>query len=227
MARTSVHAGDVKTLYRARRILLGAACAGPVLVLGGVWLLVTQVLMVPAVPDQTTPPDRVAQFIMHEKGLPRLDGQRREAFLEQQIRRLVREEAFRGRFLAEYRTATPEQQAAFGEHLFDAIKPLVMRDVRRFEDLSGPARRDYLDQRIVAYNRMTAFWGEVRIGERDLGAGALTPAEMLRLLLNKTTEEERQAGIVYGQALGARVEEILADPALRQEFEARITAPDP
>jgi hypothetical protein len=203
------------------------ACAAPVLVLGAVWLLVTQVLMVPAVPDQSTPADRVAQFIMHPEGLPRLGGERREAFIQQQVRRLVQDEPFRRRFLAEYRVSSPEEQKAFREHLFDAFKPLVMRDIRAFHDLSQAERGAYLDDRIVAYNRLNAFWGRAGIVKSDLGPAAPGPDELLGLLLQKTTEQERQMGVAYAAALQARVNEILADPALKQEFETRIGLPQP
>jgi hypothetical protein len=203
------------------------ACAAPVLALGAVWLLVTQVLMLPAVPDQSTPADRVAQFIMHPKGLPRLDPGPCEAFLQQQARRLVQDEPFRRRFLAEYRVSSLEEQKAFREHLFDAFKPLVMRDIRTFHELSPPQHRAYLDDRIVAYNRMNSLWGQARIGKSDLGPAAPGPDELLGLLLQKTTEQERQMGMAYAAALQARVSQILADPELKQEFETRIGLPQP
>ena len=213
-------------LYRSRKVLVPLACAAPVLVLGAVCLLVTQVLLIPGVPDAATPPDRVAQFIMHEKGLPRLERARFEGFLDVQLPRLLRDQAFRDRFLAEVRTSSSDDQKAFRTHLFDAFKALVLRDADRYFELGGPARAEYVDARIVVYNRMKAFGGDVKIDKGDLfGAAAPTAQEMLSLVTGHTTAEERQRALTYGAALKVRIDVILADPALKAEFEARIGAP--
>lgn len=214
-------------IHRRQRLRTALLLATPVVALAGVWLGVSEVLLVPTMPNATTPPDQVAQFIIHPKGLPRLDRGRSTAFLEQQIRRLVGDEAFRARFLAEYRIASPAEQQAFRAHLFDVFKPLVMEDIRAYDALEAARRPAFLDERIVAYNRLNAFWGQVHVSKTDLGPGALGPQEALDLLMQKTTEQERQMGLAYALALKARVAEILADPALKSEFEARIAAPSP
>jgi hypothetical protein len=215
-------------LYRLRRVWVAAACAAPVVVLGGLWLLVTCVLLVPPVPDASTPPDRVVRFIVHDKGLPRVKSQRCEELLAEQLRRLREDDGFRAGFLTAYRTASPEEQKAFREHLFDAFKPVVMRDIRRFHELTGSARQEYLDERIVAYNQMAAFWGNVREkGIRDDVGPTPSKDEMLGTLLQKTTEEERQLGSGYVRAIAVRVAEIQADPDLKRQFEDRIAAGRP
>ncbi|MCK4340507.1 MAG: hypothetical protein KAY37_02140 [Phycisphaerae bacterium] len=219
--------GSTKTFYQARKALLILACASPVLVLGVVWWVVTQVLMVPGVPDGTTPPEQVAQFIMHEKGLPRLGRAQGEAFFRRQVRRLGRDQAFRERFLAELRTAGSVEQKAFRAHLFDVFKPLLMKDIEQYHALAGAARREYLDERIVEYNRMSRALGKAGISAEALDAVAPDQTEMLTLLMEKTTEQERQLGMAYGAAIAARVAEILADPELKAEFEARISSPEP
>ena len=52
-------------------------------------------------------------------------------------------------------------------------------------------------------------------------------AAMIALLLQKTTERERELGLAYIAAMQARVAEIAADPALKADFEARIGQPAP
>ena len=212
-------------LYRFRRPLQIAALAAPVVVLLGVWWLVTQVLMVPPVPDGTSAGDAVARFIMHEKGLPRVGANERDAFIETQVRRLAREDAFRDRFLAEYRTASPEDQKSFRAHLFDALKPVVFRDIEAFEQQPEDQRATYLDDRIVYYNRVARMWGSTTISKQMLGAGALSPTEALEFVLGRTTEVERERALAYGRALATRVEQILVDPELKATVEARIAAP--
>jgi hypothetical protein len=215
-------------LYRLRKTLVILACVAPVLTLAALYWLVTQVLMIPGVPDAKTPPDRVAQFIIHEKGLPRLERAGFEAFLNVQLARLLRDRPFRDRFLVEVRTASSDDQKAFRTHLFDTFKALVLRDADHYFELAGDARAAYLDERIVAYNRMKAFGGDVTIDKGDLfGAAAPSAEEMLGLVTGRTTAEERQRALTYGAALKTRIDEILAEPALKAEFEARIASPPP
>ncbi len=207
--------------HRARLVALAVT---PVLVLGLLWLLVTQVLMVPAVPDEQTPPADVARFLMHNKGLPRLSTARFETWLDVFVPRLAKDPAFRERFLVEYRTASSEDQSAFREHLFDAFKPLVMRDVDAYFALPEFEQQTYLDERIVEYNRVGRSWGDATISKGMLGGGALSPTEAMNFLFRKTTAQERETALAYAQALAARIEVILGDPDLTADFEARIAA---
>lgn len=216
--------GHVRTFYQARKALVFLALAAPVIVLAGLWLLVTQVLMVPRVPDATTPADQVMRFIVHEKGLPRLSQPRAEAVFKEQVRRLTTDPAFREAFLREVRTASPEASAALREHLFDVYKPLLMADIRQYNTLEADARPAYLDERIVHYNRVSRALGATGITAEAAQGLLPSKAEALQLLLTKTTDEERQLGLFYQAALRARVEEVLADPELTAQFEQRITA---
>lgn len=215
-----------RTLYRFRRPLLIMALIAPVVLLGLTWWIVTQVLMAPAVPTVKTPAVDVARFIQHPKGLPRLDTSEFEAFLEIQLARLRDNASFRERFLAELRIMSRDEVEQFNEHLFDAMKPLVMRDVRRFHELDPADRQVYLDDRIIEYNRINAAWGDTRISKGMLGPAAMSPQQTLDLLLRKTTEEERQRALAYGAAIHARVEEILADPQLEKQIRAEIAGGD-
>lgn len=209
-------------LYRLRRPLIALACAAPVLLLALVWWLVTDVILVPSIPQATTPPEQVVEFITHPKGLPWLAQARAETFLYEQVRRLLSDASFRDRFLSALRTASPDEQAAFRAHLFDAFKPIFMRDVHRFHELTGEQRRAYLDERIVAYNRMAAYAGRVEIRPDAIHGLAPSQSQLLELLTQRTTEQERQLAAAYQAALQARVLEILADPELKADFEARI-----
>ncbi len=215
---------SARTLYRYRRVVVVLACAAPVFVLGAVWLLVTRVLMVPAVPGSDTLPDQVVQFIMHEQGLPRLSRERCDAVLKQQIHRLIEDAKFRDRFAREYRVSSPEQQRAFREHVFDAFKPVVMADINGYHLLDDAERREYLDGRIVEYNRMATILANIQVNASAAGLGGGEKAEMLGLLLTKTTEHDRELGFAYIQAIQVRVVEILADPELEEQIRARIAA---
>lgn len=212
--------------YQHRRIWLYLACASPVLVLAGIWWLVTEVLLVPRTPDARTPPDRVFAYIVHEEGLPRLDRPRAQAFFEEQVRRLLADADARRRFLAEIRTATPDQQKAFRANLFDVFKPMLMDDIQGYHAQPEEGRQTYLDDRIVAYNRLSRALGRDSTAiTAELDMLKPTREEALALLLNRTTAEERQLGTAYVAALTARVQEILADPDLEAVLRARIDAP--
>lgn len=219
--------GSVPGFYRARRVLLAAACVGPLLLLGGAWWLLRDVILSPGVPDDRTSGARAFAFIVHERGLPRLSQARTEALLQLQIRRMARESDFREQFLSAYRTATEDEQTAFRSHLFDAFKPIVMRDVREFQSIAPQDRPRHLEDKVVEYNRLAAMWGNVRIGKDALGAGAPSATKMLTLLMEKTTEEERRLGAEYFQAYAECVREILADEPRKKAVEERIRAAGP
>ena len=218
--------GSIRTFYRSRRILLIVAGLSPVVLLAGVWALVTQVLMVPAVPGEESSPAEVVGFIIHEKGLPRLSDERAEAVFRDQVRRLGADEAFRAGFLREIRVASPEDQTALREHLLNVLKPMFMADIHQFHALNGDARRDYVDDRIVAYNRLSRALGKTGINASAAGAIVPDSATMLQWLMKTTTEEERNQGMAYFGGLQARITEILADADLTAEFEARIATPE-
>jgi hypothetical protein len=212
--------------YRARPLLVALACASPLLVLGGLWWAVNALLLTPGVPDDDASAEECVRFIVHEKGLSRLGDGRRDRFLQHHLRRLVQDAALRDRFAAVLRRLTVEEQAAFRAHLFDAFKPHVLRDVRRFHDLQGEPRRRYLDERIVEYNRVAAFLQEARIDKRAFGSALPDAGQMTKLLLTRTSEQERELGLAYFGALAERVKQILADPELKRELEARIATPN-
>lgn len=209
--------------YQNARVRIAAICLLPVLLLALAWWLLNNVLLVPRIPAASAPAADVFTFIAHERGLPRLDPAGRQRVLEAQTRRMHDDEAFRDAFLANYRTAAPPEQSAFRAHVFDALKPLIMRDVRQYHELDGAARAEFVDGRIVEYNRMRALWGSVRIEKAALG-GSGSPADLVSLVNTKTSEQEQSQAIAYFQALAARVSEILASAELKREFEERIAA---
>ncbi len=131
--------------------------------------------------------------------------------------------AVAGAFAAALRTSTPAEQQDFHKHVFGAFKPLLMRDVDKWFGLTGAEQADFLDDRIVEYNRMSRIAAGAEIAGLDLGPGLeVDKLEMLSMMNRKTTEAERAAVQKYGLALAARIQQILADPVLTAEFEKRI-----
>jgi hypothetical protein len=220
-----MHPGSIATFYRARRALVVLAWLAPVLLLAGAWVLVDEVLLAPRIPDEQTPANELLAYIVNSRGLPRLSAERRCTLLEQQARRLLADAALRAQFLAAYRTAGRDEQEAFRVHVFDAFKPLVMRDVRGYSALAADdSRRSFLDQRIVAYGRLAAMWGSARISRRVLGSGAPDTGELLQLVMDRTSADERDAAAAYLKAYAARVGEVLADPELKRALEEQVAA---
>ncbi len=220
-----MHTSDNVRFYRSRRFLLIAACAAPLLVLGGAWWAVNAFVLTPRVPTDDAPIDECVRFVVHERGLPRLNERQSASFLEQQTHRLVQHARLRERFATALRRLIPEEQEAFRVHLFDALKPRVLAHVRRFHALQGEAQRRYLDERIVEYNRAAAYLGQGRMDKSAFGNALPDSSRLTELLLTRTSDEERRLGMTYFAALGKRITEILADPRLKQDFEARIAAP--
>lgn len=215
--------GSTQSFYRSLRVMRGAVWGGVcVVVLGGGWWM-SGWLLLPGVPDDSSTAEACVRFIAHEKGLPRLRGERRERYLAWQIKRLLGDEQFCAAFVSRLRRASPDERSAVDDHIIGAFKPSVMRDVRSFVNSEGEERATLLDERIVAYNRMRVALGDVRGGIG--GLSGLAPGNamaMAQRLMDLTTERERNEAAVYAAALKLRIDEINADPELRAEFEKRI-----
>ncbi|MCH8804787.1 MAG: hypothetical protein IH986_01705 [Planctomycetes bacterium] len=202
-----------------------AACVAPVLVLAGAWWAVNVFVLAPRVPGASAEAAESVHFIAHPKGLPRLGPAETTRFLREQIGRLLGETSFREAFTGALRRLASDEQTNFRAHVFGAFKPLVMSHIERFHALDAGQRRDYLDDRIVEYNRMTALLRTVQVEKSALSNTMTDPSGLMKLLLAKTTAKERERGATYLAAIGKRIEAILADPQLEQAIRDRIDAP--
>jgi hypothetical protein len=211
-----------RKLYLRRRTLLTIACASPVLLLAGLWWLVNAVVLVPPAPGERAPAQQCLEFIVHEKGLPRLSAERRIAFVEAQVGRLLEDDLFRDSFVAALRRSASDDRTAFFEHVFDALKPRVLRDAQEFHDVQNDARTSWLDERLVDYKRLELLLRTIRIDKHALDDALTDQASLVSLVLSRTTEEERSLCLAYFSALGRRANEILQQPALKDEFEQRL-----
>lgn len=217
--------GSTNTFYRNRRIVIVAACVAPLALLAGAWWFVANVLLAPSIPGDSTPADACVEFLAHPKGLPRLSQADKESLLQRLTVRCARDPEFLNAALVALRRSEPDVQSQLKNNLFATLKPTLMRDVDRFAALDPQAKAAFIDERIVAYNRMNAFAGQMRPDKAVVGAMPKSdPRELMAWLFANTTESERERGGVYMEALGARIAIINADPALRATFEARIAA---
>lgn len=222
-----MHPGSTATFYRVRRAAWLLAIAAPLVALAATWWLLSNVLLAPAVPDDHTPAAEVVAFLAHDKGLPRLTDAERDALIRRHLRRWSTDAHYRYEFATAVRRSTTEERTAFRRHVFDAFKPLVLTDVRQYHAANSESQQVYLDDRIVAYNRMTRALGGAGVDRAALGDALPSSTDLMNLVLARTSEEERSLATAYLTALGRRIEQIVADPALRQEFEARIAAAPP
>lgn len=213
--------------YRNRRVALLGLCLLPVVLVGTAWWVVNEIVLARPIPGATAGGEEAVQFIAHEKGLVRLSEPERFDALQQILRRAVAEPTFRNDMVAALRRSTADEVAAFRANIFDTFKPVLMKDVRAYQALNGGALAKFIDERIVAYNRMGAFFANTRVDKQSLVGVLPEPKDVLALIFSRTTEEERNAALAYQAVLAQRIEQILADPALKAEFEARIAASDP
>lgn len=223
--------GDRKMLRRMRRWWIAPACLAPLTVLGGAWWAV-DALLTPAVPGPDAPAAQWAEFIAHERGLPRQPPEQRLALLQSLLGRFGREAGWGEALAAALRRLPLEQQMDVRRHVFDAVRHAALRDIGTWQALGGAAAVSYLDDRIVEYNRLLRLLGPGRAPGAGRGVGAaglegLVPdrAALAQFIASGTSERERAAARAYADALARRVEEILADPQLRATIEAKIAAP--
>lgn len=218
--------GAVTNWHRTRRLFVAAGVAAAAVGCAAGWWVVTAFLLAPGVPGDDASAEVCVAFIADERGLPRLSVSRRESFLTRQLERLT-DEGYREEFLAALRRVSPEQKGAFQSHLFEVAKPYVMADAEKLGRIEDRVEREtFLDDCIVRYNRVTRRFGSSRISKHDL-AGALPtePTEVWNMVVKHTSARERELGQALAGAVGARIREILADGALKEEIERRIAAP--
>lgn len=219
-----MHPGDTQAFYRSRRLLLVAGCAAPLLLLGAAWWTIDRFVLTPPRPTLASTADEFVRFLVDAKGLPKLRQAEREALIELHLRKWLAQEDYRSGFASALRRCSDEEREAFKTHTFDAVKPIIMRDVRRFHELDGEARRTFVDERIVEYHRMASILRGAKVDKSAFGDSLPSSNEVGQLVLAKTTEEERVLGQAFFAALAARQVEIQADEALNAEFLRRIEA---
>lgn len=217
--------GSLKTFYHARRTLLVLACVAPLALLGGVWWLIAEVILAPGMPNERSAPEDCVAYIVHDKGLRRLSPAAQETFIREQLARWLAQPAYRERFAAALRRSTSDEQKAFRSTLFDVFKPHIMADAERYHAAAAESRRAFLDERIVEYNRMGRVLRAGRMEKSAFGDALPSPREMMDLVIEKTTQQERDMAQAFFNAMGSRIAEILSDDALKADFEARIAAP--
>lgn len=218
--------GSLKSFYHARRTLIVLACIAPLALLGGAWWLVVEVLLAPRTPTAGSPPEDCVAFVVHDKGLRRLSAADQEKFVRGQMARWLAQPAYREQFAAALRRSTADEQKAFRANLFDIFKPHIMQDVTRFHATRDDARREFLDDRIIEYNRMGRVMRAGRVDKTAFGDSLPSPKELMDLIMEKTTQDERDQAMGFFVALVARRDQIYADEKLRAQFEAKIEAPE-
>jgi hypothetical protein len=209
-----------------RALILGGAFLGPLAALGIAWVLVDRLVLTPAVPPIEAPAEAHVEFIAHARGLSRLNGEAAQAFLRGQMRRLADDEAFRLEMVAALNRSSIETRRDFESHILDVVLPPVMEDVRRFTALPSERRRDFIDERIVAYNRLASAYRPDKIDQPLPLAGVLSGDRLMRMLMEKIDQRERDDAVLFASLYRARVDEIVADAALKRQFEQRIAAGD-
>src|SRR5262249_8782886 len=148
------------------------------------------------------------EYVVDAKGLPRREPDAAARTLQDLLVRLLSDAAFRDSFASALRRSTPEEQAAFREHVFDAFKPRLMADIRRFDELQGDARTAFLDDRLIDFKRMEMLSRGTKIDKSAFAEAAGDQAALLKLLIAKTTDQERALGAAYIRAAAARWNEL-------------------
>lgn len=195
----------------------------PVMLLGAAWWIVAEFALAPRAPTNQSTARACLDYLAHPKGFPRLSQSEKEGFLRRLTARGARDAAFLESMMSELRRSEPDLIASLRDHLFAALKPVLMADVDHYLALDASSRQKFLDERIVEYNRLGAFVGQMRL-EKSVSKGMprSDPREWLAWLMSNTTESERERGSAYMAALAARISVINDDAVLKGEFEERI-----
>lgn len=214
--------GSTSTFYAARRWLAGAIIVGVIAAAAALWWAIDRLVLTPPTPGPSAAATAWLDYTVSPRGLARLAPDAAVPVLESLLVRVLSDTPFRESFAAELRRASTEDQAAFREHVFDAFKPRLMADVRRYHDLEGDARDAFLDDRLIYFKRMELLSRGSKLDKSSIGDAAGEQAALIKLLLEKTTEEERSLGAAYIRAAALHWNEIRQDPDRLAAFEARL-----
>jgi hypothetical protein len=214
--------GSTKTFYGMRMTMALTGCIAAIACAGATYWIVDRVVLAPATPTPSSPADVWLAYVVEPRGMARLKPEQATRYLEHLLVRLLSDEAFRNAFASGLRSGAAEEQGAFREHVFDAFKPKLMADIRRYDELKDDAARTvFLDERLLDFKRMELLTGGSKI-DKSFADAAGGQAELIKLLLAKTTEEERSLGAAYIRAAVERWNEIKQDEAKRADFEKRL-----
>lgn len=207
--------GEVKRVVKRHRpaAVLGVT-AGLVLILG--WFGY-DVAMTPAKPDvATADASEIVAFISDERGLTRLPQIEQEQFLDLWKDRVARpgeDQALR-ECLEEL---SDEARKRFADAMVHQVKRSYIDDAQAYAKLTDPMEKDrFLRERIAEYSSQGAF--AKKVASSFKGSAPRNQDELNRLILEKTTPEERAIGEPYYDDLKRMREQI------RKEERARASA---
>ncbi|MFO0974370.1 MAG: hypothetical protein U1A27_13160 [Phycisphaerae bacterium] len=199
--------GAPGTASRRRALVIGAA-AGVVLVGSTVGYWAYDLLATPATPnvEQASIGDIVAYF-MNSRGMLRLARIDQDRFMAAWRARFSRDAEHRA-LKAYLDTATASQREVIQDALFTVGKRKFLDDAREYERLKGDNDRAYpfLRDRLIESGQELAWLKGNGDPAKDL-TGALgsgmprNPDEWLKLVVGRTTPEERLVGEQYLTAL--------------------------
>jgi hypothetical protein len=213
--------GSTRTLYATRRLGLALLVLVPLL-LGGACLWIVRAVLTPSRISASTPAQGCLDYIVSERGLPTLSPPERESVLELLLSRLAREPELAQQMATALRRSTSEEQKAFKANLYDAIKPRIIANARRYRDLPPPQREPFLDEKVVEFKKTEGLLRSIKLDMNALGGGAGDAQAVFNLVTQRTSAEEIAVIKAFLEAAAVRTAQIMADEELRAEFEKKI-----
>ncbi len=189
----------VKQAVKQRRPAALAGGIAGVLILAG--YLFYAVAMTPSKPDlRKAPPGDIIQFVANERGLEALTQVEQERFLDQWRAVLVEDEQKKAALKKALSDLGSEDRKALIEAFFKHIKRGYLADARRYKSLPADEQYAFLAEKIDEYEQRAVFMRDVA---SDLGPGFFGGGQdaMKQWLIEHTTEDERQLGTPYMEAL--------------------------
>lgn len=208
----------------SRALLIACATIVPLVALGLAWLAVERLALTPRQPAAGAAAADYIRFISSPRGLPTLPAGQQRDFLEAQGQRLLLETAFRDDYAAALRRTPAEAISQYRSHLFAALKPQFMQQIDEFAQLPPDARVDFLDARIIEYERIARAYKAARIDADLLGRFFSDRQQLQSFLLGQTSAEERERGMSFVAAYLTRRQDLKSDPQRWAQIDARVAA---
>ena len=198
-------------------------CASPVILLGGIWMLVNAWVLTPGIPGDSAPAEACVDFAIDPAGLPRLQPQEQAAFVETHLSRIIHDVSFRDALMTSLRRQPPKEQAAFRAHVFDALLPRFVQEAQTYHEMPPEEVETWLEDRLVYYKRMGHMLRNMRLSADDFDSRWTDEKSLLELVMARTTAEQRTSCGMYFVALARVSSDIKDDPERQAQFEQRIS----
>ncbi|MBN1344506.1 MAG: hypothetical protein JXQ73_17585 [Phycisphaerae bacterium] len=207
---------------------------GAVVVVGGAYLLYSQVMSLPKPDVQVASAEDLTKFLGHERGFARLPAKEQEQFLARLIE-IHTEPARRGDLASALRRMTSKEKMVCREVIWNMGYRALVKDVDEFYKAPPEERDELIDEKIVDYMRAREYVAGNSRARKDHPPlfddswlqGMPTDSDgIVKLMISKTRPQDRARLKPYVEKFRARMDQVRKDKREFSRMKAKHGAQD-